>query len=139
MIFSKYILNLSSNPSSRYSRYCLCCMRDEADCAMVAVFLPFDFFLIAVIVTSMKSSDLSPVSCMVLVRCIIMLRTFSPIILSRSPCRSSSSPAAYLSVISLITLSTSLFKIEGSFLSSYTSSSVPNLFSRTLNHNVLFF
>jgi hypothetical protein len=41
-------------------------------------FLTFGFFFIAIVVTSMKSLDYSPLSFMLLIRCVIRLRSSSP-------------------------------------------------------------
>ena len=55
----------SFNLSSKYLCYCLCCMCDKADCAMVAAF--YGFFFKTIIVTSVKSLGRSPVSYMALI------------------------------------------------------------------------
>ena len=63
----------------------------------------FGIFCRAFIVTSVKSLGPSPVTCMLLIRSVITLRPSSPNTTSTSTVRSSS-PVAFLTLISMITL-----------------------------------
>jgi hypothetical protein len=112
--------NVSLNISSKYTRYYLCCMCDEVQCAMVAAFCRFGFLIEG---NHCKFSEiLGPPSSFIYVfdRCIIILIPSSPKSLGTSPGTSSSS-VAFLSLISLIDLSTSLCKTNEHFLSASTS------------------
>ena len=92
------------------------------------------FFFKAIIVTSVKSLGHSPVSYMVLISFVNIFKPPSPNNLSTSP-GTSSSPVAFLFLISLIAFSTSLCKIYGPFSSVSTSS--PGSTSRETNaHSV---
>ena len=122
LIFSKYSLNFPFNPSSKYLCYYLYRMCNKADCAMVAAFYSLCLFFKAIIVASVKSLGHSPVSYMVLISFVSIFKPPSPNNLSTSP-GTSSSPVAFLFLISLTAFSTSLCKIYGPFSSVSTSSS----------------
>ena len=85
-------------------------------------FVDCGFFFKAIIVTSVKSLGHSPLSYMVLINFIIILKPPSPNNLTTSP-GISSSLVAFLFLIFLIAFSTSLCKINGPFSSVSTSSS----------------
>jgi len=88
-------------------------------------FVACGFFFKAIIVTSVKSLGHSPVSLMVLINFVIIIKQPSPNNLST--CSGILSfPVAYLFLITLMDFFTSLCKIYGVFSSASTSSSGSN-------------